>query len=251
MPLRNLRNLRNYGVLKGRPVNRRLASDGNAHYQVHVVDDDTDYRIAINVASALNPPDLCYLIDSNYRHAFLEKIAALPVGWNRLDSRPGGPALDFIRANLFDSDAMAVLPFSVPGPDNDLNEKLDDHIQRALGDESAVIYAFGERWGPENKKKDKIFGFAPGNGVHDIHMNQGNEGSFINDDGIYQDGALLTHFPADDQWVGVFLKFQSQSWHTDDATGHTAMVAPHSATSAPPRQGTAQVVRERDASLKS
>ena len=35
------------------------------------------------------------------------------------------------------------------------------------------MYAFGERWGPESHKADQYFGFVPGNGVHDIHMNQG------------------------------------------------------------------------------
>src|SRR4029078_8930225 len=24
-----------------------------------------------------------------------------------------------------------------------------------------------------------------------------------------------------DQWVAIFLRFQTQTWHTDDATGHT------------------------------
>jgi hypothetical protein len=28
------------------------------------------------------------------------------------------------------------------------------------------------------------------------------------------------HFPGDARWVGIFLAFQSQAWHTDDATGH-------------------------------
>ena len=68
---------------------------------------------------------------------------------------------------------------------------------------------------------DKVFGFRPGNGVHDIHMNQSNVGRFVADDGVWQDGALLLHFPgAAEQWVAVFLKFQSQTWHTDDVTGH-------------------------------
>ncbi len=52
-------------------------------------------------------------------------------------------------------------------------------------------------------------------------MNQGNVGRFVSDDGVWQDGALLLHFPRPQQWVGVFLAFQSQGWHTDDATGHT------------------------------
>ena len=51
-------------------------------------------------------------------------------------------------------------------------------------------------------------------------MNQGNSPKFKGDDGIYQDGGLLFHFPSQNQWVAMFLMFQSQAWHTDDATGH-------------------------------
>jgi uncharacterized protein YukJ len=41
----------------------------------------------------------------------------------------------------------------------------------------SVIYAFGAKWGPEKGKPDKYFKFVPGNGIHDIHMNQGNSGA--------------------------------------------------------------------------
>jgi hypothetical protein len=115
---------------------------------------------------------------------------------------------------------MRPLPFSVPGFDNDLNEKLDRAMQRAVADENALVYAFGERWGPEPQTKDKYFGFLPGNGIHDIHMNQGNHDRFKGDDGVWQDGGLLIHFPDQQEWTAIFLKFQSQSWHTDDRTGH-------------------------------
>lgn len=212
--------LERYGVLKGRPIDRRFGSGQNPHYQVHVVDESTDYRIAVNVKSQLAPSELEYLVDPRFSHPFLPQLEALPSGWTLLDRKPGGPALDFIRTNLFDPRKLVALPFDVPGPDNDLNEKIDHYIQWAMSDEDAVLYAFGERWGPEARLKDKIFGFLPGNGVHDIHMNQGNVGRFVGDDGVYQDGAMLLHFPAQDQWVGLFLKFQSQSWHTDDTTGH-------------------------------
>jgi hypothetical protein len=120
---------------------------------------------------------------------------------------------------------MRPLPFSVPGFDNDLNEKIDRVMQRAVADEAALVYAFGERWGPERNKKDKYFGFLPGNGIHDIHMNQGNAQRFVGDDGVYQDGGLLVQFPDQHEWIAVFLKFQSQAWHTDDRTGH-AITAP-------------------------
>jgi Uncharacterized conserved protein (DUF2278) len=36
---------------------------------------------------------------------------------------------------------------------------------------------------------------------------------------------MLLHFPGESRWVGIFLAFQSQAWHTDDTTGH-AIAAP-------------------------
>jgi hypothetical protein len=51
-------------------------------------------------------------------------------------------------------------------------------------------------------------------------MNQGNAERFIPQDGVWQDGALFIHFPVMQRWTAIFLKFQSQCWHTDDSTGH-------------------------------
>jgi hypothetical protein len=51
-------------------------------------------------------------------------------------------------------------------------------------------------------------------------MNQGNSQQFRRDDGVWQDGGLLLRYPTQDQWVAIFLAFQSQAWHTDDRTGH-------------------------------
>ena len=117
---------------------------------------------------------------------------------------------------------MRPLPPDVAGPENDLADVLDHYVERAIADPSARVYAFGERWGPESAR-DKVFGFRPGNGVHDIHMNQGNSERFRGDDGVWQDGGLLLRFG--DRWIGIFLAFQSQAWHTDDVTGH-AIAAP-------------------------
>ena len=78
---------------------------------------------------------------------------------------------------------MKVMPATAPGPDNDLADKLAHYVERATADADARMYAFGERWGPVEDNPDKIFGFQPGNGVHDIHMNQGNSGQFVRDDG--------------------------------------------------------------------
>ena len=212
--------LDNFGVLKGKAVDVRLATNQNAHYQVHLVADATNYRIAINVRSQLQPSELEYLIVDNYAHPITSMVEDLPLGFNTLNPGPTGGALDYIRGNLFDRRLMTPIPFSVPGPDNDLNDKLHRIMQRAMADEDAVVYAFGERWGPENNTRDRFFAFLPGNGVHDIHMNQSNVGNFVQYDGVWQDGGLFVHFPRQNQWAAVFLKFQSQGWHTDDVTGH-------------------------------
>jgi hypothetical protein len=114
---------------------------------------------------------------------------------------------------------VIALPHDLPGQDNDLSDLLASRLERAVADPAATVCAFGERWGPEGQR-DRIFGFEPGNGVHDIHMNQGNSARFVGDDGVWQDGALLFHYPAENRWGAMFLAFQSQALHTDDVSGH-------------------------------
>jgi len=220
--------LRSYGVLKGRAVDRRRegAPDDSPHYQIHVVDEQgTAYRVAVNVLSQLAPSELMYLAIDDFRHHVTSAIPTAS-GWTALPPMVGSANLDFIRGNLFDPAAMRPLPPDAAGPDNDLADRLDHYVGRAINDPAATIHAFGERWGPETNTADKVFRFRPGNGVHDIHMNQGNSGQFRADDGVWQDGGLLIHFPSEDRWVAIFLAFQSQAWHTDDTTGHAIGESP-------------------------
>jgi uncharacterized protein YukJ len=212
--------LRSYGVLRGRVIDSRAESGADTpHFQVHVRAAGTDFRVAVNVRSQQAPPDLLCLTDEAFGHPLLSGLEALPEGFTDIPSGAGTLALDFIRGNLFDRTAMRPVPATDVGPDNDLADTLGHFTDRARADPTAAVFAFGERWGPEDGVPDKVFGFSPGNGVHDIHMNQGNNGRFAGDDGVWQDGALLFRFAG--QWVAVFLAFQSQSWHTDDDTGHT------------------------------
>ncbi|MEU4161434.1 DUF2278 family protein [Actinoplanes sp. NPDC026670] len=217
--------LKRYGVLRAAVIDRRIETDDTPHYQIHLRAAGVDYRAAVNVRSQLAPPDLLYLGVDNFDHPILEQAGRLPEGFTEVESRRGGVAIDFIRGNLFDRFAMRPAPATKPGPDNDLGEFLDHYVQKALGDPEARAYVFGEAWGPE-PTADKIFGFRPGNGVHDVHMNQGNRGRFAGDNGVFQDGALLLHFPGPDTWVAIFLAFQSQVMHTDDITGHPVAELP-------------------------
>ena len=215
--------LKKYGVLVARAIERRREGGTDSpHYQIHLADGvGAGYRAAVNVLSAESPSELLYFVDDDLEHPITGALAGLTPGWHALGPRGG---LDFIRGNLFTRADMRALPPDVTGPDNDLADVLDHYVQRAIAEPDALVYAFGEPWGPESAR-DKIFGFRPGNGVHDIHMNQGNSARFRGDDGVWQDGGLLLHFPGESRWVGIFLAFQSQAWHTDDTTGH-AIAAP-------------------------
>lgn len=219
--------LQKYGVLKGRVVAAKREEDQSSpHYQVHIVANSVDYRIAVNILSQLSPSELLFLVSGDFKHPITDTLPSLPMDFTPLKSKPGDQALDFIRGNLFNRLDMRLLPPNLPGPNNDLSDQIEHYVNRAINEADALVYAFGQRWGPEHQKADKIFGFKPGNGVHDIHMNQGNVPPHIGDDGVWQDGALLFQFPSAQQWAAIFLAFQSQAWHTDDVTGHISPDVP-------------------------
>jgi uncharacterized protein YukJ len=193
--------------------------DERPHYQIHVLADSTHYRVAVNVEYQKPPSELLFLVDDEFDHPIVRRLPSLDQGFTRLRRRPGGAALDYIRGDLLRRDQMRPLPANIPGPDNDLSDLIAGYCRRARQEPRAELFAFGEPWGPE-REPDRIFSFRPGNGMHNIHMNQGNLPAYRNDDGTWQDGGLIFHFPAQEQWIAIFLAFQSQCWRTDERTGH-------------------------------
>lgn len=217
--------LHGYGVLACEVVGRRAETRGDSpHYEIHARAGAADFRVAVNVKSRESPSELLYVVDDDFRHPVVAGLGDLAATFTPLARGPGGLALDYVRANLFDRVAMRPLPHTAAGPANDLNEMLDHYVARAQSERGARLYAFGQRWGPEAGRRDGVFGFSPGNGVHDVHMNQGNAPEFTRDDGVWQDGGLVIGLPGEGRHVGVFLAFQSQAWHTDDVTGHALPV---------------------------
>lgn len=210
----------NYGVLKGTVTgHKRDAVDD--HYQI-LVDAGTEvWRVASNVLSgATNAPStVLYRMGQALPEEFLKALRDLKSGFMRLPSIQGGLAIDYIRCDFVKPALLRPLPANLPGDDNDLKDKLESAAVRAMELEGTFIYAFGDRWGPEDKV-DQYFKFIPGNGVHDIHMNQGNSGKYTKDDGVFQDGALVFDYP-DGKLRVFFFAFQSQEFDTDDTTGHS------------------------------
>ncbi|NJN88250.1 MAG: YukJ family protein [Leptolyngbyaceae cyanobacterium SL_7_1] len=213
--------LDHYGVLKCRALAGRVdpLTDDTPHYHVLASDGKHRYRISINVRSRSYPPDLLYVLEPQFHHPITRKLLNLEPGFHRLYYPPAGAALDYVRGGLFEPHQMQPLPFDRPGQNNDLKELVDSYIHRAIQARSATLYAFGESWGANRHLADPYFHFLPGRGIHSVHMNQGSISQFAADDGIWQDGGLLIHFPQERHWVAVFLAFQSQSFKTDDRTG--------------------------------
>lgn len=206
-----------YGVLKGKALAGKLAGNRGKkpHFQIHILAAGVDHRIAVNVVSDQHPSELLFLLVPDFTHPLLADLPALAEGFTALPSEPGGLALDFVRDALFEPTDMKALPFDAPGTGDDLGEIFGLYVQRAI-ERGADLYAFGSKWGPEEAKPDEYFGFSPGNGIHDIHLNQGSPPPHKDDNGVWQDGALFVHFPTDDSWLAFFLAFQSQLAHTDD-----------------------------------
>lgn len=213
--------MKNYGVLKGKAVQYTRDDDDSPHSELLMDVKGVSFRIAVNVRSSRGPVHkrlVEYLIMHDIRHPVVDRARELPVGWNDLtDGVQDDAAIDYIRSNIFRATDMKPITHLAPGPNNDLFEHVEDLFQRAITDDDAIVYAFGERWGPESGKKDAYFGFVPGNGVHLIHMNQGGSGD---GNGTYRDGGLFIDFPGSQTTSALFIKFQNQVWHTheDDAT---------------------------------
>jgi uncharacterized protein YukJ len=152
-------------------------------------------------------------------------LLPLPRGFTALPPGPRGGALDYVRGHLVERRRFRVARGDAGG----LPQLLDVYVEAAIADPDAVVYAFGSRWGPKPRETDRTFRghpIRPSDGIHDIHMNQGNvdgpggrDDNMVRENAPWQDGALLIHVPEEARWVGVFLAFQSQVWHTDDATG--------------------------------
>lgn len=214
--------IQNYGVVQGKVFDRQLATTKDEHYQILLNRGNNPHRVAVNTQSTTPPSQVLFFSNLDFQHPITDAILqlALPPGYTPLPSKPGGIALDFIRGNLFDTSAMVPLPATAAGTSNDLNDQLDLTVQQAMSDADAILFAFGQHW-VDAGGADKYFPeINPSTGIHDIHMNQGNpKGSFFNDNGPYQDGGLLFHFPSRNRWAAIFTAFQSQSFHTDDQTG--------------------------------
>jgi uncharacterized protein YukJ len=210
---------RTYGVLVGIIKDGQLTPGGaSPHYEIWL-QGAGDYRVAVNVRS-VDTSEVLVHYDPNYllpTKRDLPSLAAGPYGFTTLATGSAGAGLDYLRDGLFPIDDMHVIP--PDGAGVTLQNLLDAQIERAKADAGAVAIAFGNAF--TDPGADPTFGFSPANGVHDVHMMQGNSGSFAGDNRINGDGALFIRFSGGET-AALFIRFTTQSIVTGD-TGAPAV----------------------------
>ena len=219
----------NYGVLVGDPVAGKVVTGKSTHYQITMNATGGPFTVAVNIQS-VDGSEVLYAIEEGFTPPDAAGLLALPMGMTPLQSAPGGLALDFVRSEIdgrpmITREQMTLLPQMRSKGLNEeermLNRARASALQNAvvtllnmtIADKDGVIYAFGSAFADKGRV----------DGIHDIHMNQGNpvggstNGGHGGDNGVWQDGALFIHLPSKGMWTAVFIAFQTESWTTDSA----------------------------------
>jgi uncharacterized protein YukJ len=211
-----------YGVLRGNvdKFTREDVAPGSKkspHLQIRVVDGaGKPYRVPVNVRSGDLQKSLVifHRADPLMGHPILDGLSTIPSGLTDLNNKPrsASNALDYSRAPLFDLTTGIALPPSGPGADDDLQ----DVVSRQLSDLKASggeLFAFGSHFHDPAPTLPIDVKFGTQDGMHDIHMNQGNGADHAEDNGVFNDGGLILRFP--DHVTGLFFRFQTQFLPTD------------------------------------
>ncbi|KAK4550889.1 hypothetical protein LTR36_000469 [Oleoguttula mirabilis] len=198
-----------YGCWKGTPTSftaQTLEQDNSPHITLKFTDGSgAEKEAAINVASTSSDHDLVYWLQRTWNHPITESLTPLAQGFHKATGTDGSGtnlSLDYVRTTpaLLDFTQGSLLQDSTPGT-TDILSQLEPILNDAIA-AKADVYLFGSNYGT---------------GIHDIHMNQGNDASY--DNAIGSDGAVIFHYSTDGHFEAVFLAFADQSVPTDDTTG--------------------------------
>ncbi len=201
----------NYGVLKGKPLAGQVEAGKSPHYRISVNAGTEMFTVAVNIQST-DGSEVLYCIESAFTPPGAAALLALNPGITALTSTAGGLALDYVREQvqgrpMVQRSQMSLLPEPPQPGSSQLNDAIIALVQQAIAGD-AELYAFGSAYADGGVT----------DGIHNIHMNQGNPaGGFAKDNGSWQDGGLFLYMPATQTWSAVFLAFQTESWTTDEA----------------------------------
>ncbi len=203
----------NYSVLQGQPTAGKVVTGASTHYQITMQATGGPFTVAVNIQST-DGSEVLYAIVDNFQPPEPASLLALSSGMHALPSQPGGLALDFVREQINGEPMitlaqMTLLPESATPKDHatPLENAVDTLLNQAVA-EKGKIFAFGSAYADSGQV----------DGIHDIHMNQGNPlNSYGKDNGIWQDGAIFIYLPSTQNWTAIFIAFQTESWDTDNS----------------------------------
>lgn len=202
-----------YGLLIGRILYGERDDENleTPHYHIFVDANNTTYQVLVNMQSK-DGSEVLFFIDENFDYPILDRMIALDDGCYPVKRKPKGLAIDYIRSNYFEKEQMRCLPPSIEGENNDVQDFLDCLVKTAVKENSLGSRVY-------------VWGVPFPNGMHDVHMNQGNRGNWKQDNATWQDGAIIFYFPQENIYKAFFLAFQNQSWETD-STGNPIKYKP-------------------------
>ena len=149
---------------------------------------------AVNARSQVAPSEVEYAVVAPFAHPLAERAAALEDGWHPL-ATPGPDTAGSTSSAATSSPAPGSGRCRSPRPAGQRPRRPARPLRSARSPHRRARVRVRAALGAASRLT-RNFGFDPGNGVHDIHMNQGNSRRFPGDDGVWQDGGLLIHFPS-------------------------------------------------------
>jgi uncharacterized protein YukJ len=209
-----------YGYLKAQivsdPVLQSSKRKSEIQYHLHATlafanaaGESERWDSAINVGTNDSDDLLQYKLVFDYEHPLFDQVKVSPLGFTDLTGKTALPALDYLRSGM--------LATTGPWRDSDIMDGSDQvepvasllRLLRKAVATNATVYIFGRK-------------YIDGAGVHDVHMNQGSTGLFLNNgvddhndhNDIWQDGAVMVDF-GEAQLAAYFPAFSQQMVPTD------------------------------------
>lgn len=207
-----------YGVLKSKvSIDKGEYTSKKSHlthYNLITIGGENSYQVNIDIQSNQDCPDVHMLCISDYQNKIIEKLSDLDDGFTPLNYNDNEMALDYLRQDLFSqNDLFDTDPLS----GDQITEILDKYLE---SHENVVV--FGKKYGSGYSEKGH-YGTSrntkinkPITGLDCIHFNQGNVGIHADNNGIYQDGALLIE-NLDKRYTVFFFSFSEQCHNTDSS----------------------------------
>jgi len=206
-----------YGFAKAKIIappkltSKRLDQETQYHQHLTLDVGGDTWDVAVNVGTDDADDLLRYRLIFDFHHPITTDLNSAPAGAKALTGATKLPALDFMRSDIL----------SETGPWRD-SDPMDgsDAVEPVASLERLFLSARDNAWDVY------VFGrfYSEGNGIHDIHFNQGSGGRHFqhrpgddhNDhNDVWQDGAVLVN-RGSGPWAAYFAMFTQQTTQTDD-----------------------------------